>query len=288
MSSMPLFNLHDKLWLSFQLICAVAQVHTEGFYHGDIKTDNIVLTSWNWLFLTDFAPYKPLYLPSENLGDYEFYFAKENKKVLCCYLAPEKFASSVLESGTVSLKAKQAMDIFSLGCILAKIFLNGISLFDLPRLQAYKNGEYNPMELLNKISCKEIREMIGDMIQIDPIKRKPIMDYLRTMKNEIVPRSFVQFTYYFMGAMLNPMLTSSDKKVAMIFTHLDAIWNSCFGKKPPTIIQSINELVFEVIRSVPLGDFISELNPKGFPYFIKYNQSQKVLSLEQPPSEPMR
>ena len=27
-------------------------------YHGDIKLENIMLSSWNWLLLTDFAPFK--------------------------------------------------------------------------------------------------------------------------------------------------------------------------------------------------------------------------------------
>ena len=80
MNSIPLLTDLDKLWLSFQLICAVVQTHENNLYHGDIKTDNVVLTSWNWLLLVDFAPYKPIYLPSENLGDYTFFFRHESKK----------------------------------------------------------------------------------------------------------------------------------------------------------------------------------------------------------------
>jgi serine/threonine protein kinase len=32
-------------------------------YHGDIKTENVLVTSWNWVYLADFAGYKPTYLP---------------------------------------------------------------------------------------------------------------------------------------------------------------------------------------------------------------------------------
>ncbi len=49
---MPLLSKIDKLWLSFQLLCALVQIHSENFYHGDIKTDNVMVTSWNWVFLT--------------------------------------------------------------------------------------------------------------------------------------------------------------------------------------------------------------------------------------------
>lgn len=31
--------------------------------HGDIKSENVMVTSWNWLLLTDFASFKPTYLP---------------------------------------------------------------------------------------------------------------------------------------------------------------------------------------------------------------------------------
>lgn len=31
--------------------------------HGDIKAENVMITSWNWLLLTDFASFKPTYLP---------------------------------------------------------------------------------------------------------------------------------------------------------------------------------------------------------------------------------
>ena len=34
--------------------------------HGDIKCENALVTSWNWLYLADFASYKPTYLPVNN------------------------------------------------------------------------------------------------------------------------------------------------------------------------------------------------------------------------------
>ena len=34
--------------------------------HGDIKSENIMMTSWNWLLLADFASFKPTYLPEVN------------------------------------------------------------------------------------------------------------------------------------------------------------------------------------------------------------------------------
>lgn len=53
-------------WITFQLLHAVSQAHAHGVCHGDIKSENVMVTSWNWVLLTDWAPYKPTYLPADN------------------------------------------------------------------------------------------------------------------------------------------------------------------------------------------------------------------------------
>lgn len=53
-------------WITFQLLHGLSQAHAHGVCHGDIKCENVMVTSWNWLFLTDFASYKPTYLPADN------------------------------------------------------------------------------------------------------------------------------------------------------------------------------------------------------------------------------
>jgi len=54
LKSLQGITYQDKMWLSFQLLCAVHQFHSESIYHGDIKPQNIMITSWNWLFITYF------------------------------------------------------------------------------------------------------------------------------------------------------------------------------------------------------------------------------------------
>jgi phosphoinositide-3-kinase regulatory subunit 4 len=53
----------EKKWIIYQLFQAVVQCHGVDVCHGDIKSENVMVTSWTWIMLTDFASFKPTYLP---------------------------------------------------------------------------------------------------------------------------------------------------------------------------------------------------------------------------------
>ena len=103
----------DLAHLVVQLIHAVEQSHSKGVCHGekvfsklcptvvlslslifkllfllgDIKCENVLVTSWNWLYLTDFASFKPTYIPDDDPSDFSFFFDTGGRRR--CYLAPE-------------------------------------------------------------------------------------------------------------------------------------------------------------------------------------------------------
>lgn len=54
---------------------------------GDIKCENVLVTSWSWLYLTDFASFKPTYIPDYDPSDFSFFFDTGGRRR--CYLAPE-------------------------------------------------------------------------------------------------------------------------------------------------------------------------------------------------------
>lgn len=62
-STRPFLSLVEKKWIAYQLLVALEQSHRQGIYHGDIKCENILCTSWNWIFLADYAPWKPTFIP---------------------------------------------------------------------------------------------------------------------------------------------------------------------------------------------------------------------------------
>ena len=59
----------------------------EGVCHGDIKSENVMVTSWNWVILTDFAPYKPAFFSDDIFADFNYFFDSGRRR---CYIAPER------------------------------------------------------------------------------------------------------------------------------------------------------------------------------------------------------
>ena len=55
LATRPFLTTLEKKWITFQLLSAVAECHARGVMHGDIKMENVMLTTWSWVYLTDFA-----------------------------------------------------------------------------------------------------------------------------------------------------------------------------------------------------------------------------------------
>jgi len=124
-STRPFLNITEKKWIVFQVMLALKRAHERGIFHGDIKTENILLTSWNWVLLTDFASYKPAYIPEDNPAAFAYFYGISGRRI--CYLAPERFynpnkSKQTMEAALVSVTDEfregtfnDKMDVFSLG-----------------------------------------------------------------------------------------------------------------------------------------------------------------------------
>ena len=156
------------------------KAHKHGVCHGDIKMENVMVTSWNWVMLTDFATFKPTALPEDNPADFSYFFDTSRRRT--CYIAPERFktrnihstssgtnldtADSTSSSATTSaydavvqdvtdtagagMELAPSMDIFSAGCVLIELFTDSPP-FNFSNLLAYRAGEYSPDRVLDKI-----------------------------------------------------------------------------------------------------------------------------------------
>ncbi|KAJ5159433.1 uncharacterized protein N7482_006437 [Penicillium canariense] len=201
MSTRPFLEDIEKKWIAFQLLCALRDCHSLDVFHGDIKTENILVTSWNWLYLSDFSSsFKPTFLPEDNPADFSFYFDISGRRT--CYLAPERFLVAGEEPG--SRHVNWAMDIFSAGCVIAELFLES-PIFTLSQMYKYQKGEYSPEHSqLVKIEDPEIRELILHMIQLEPESRYSAEEYLNFWKNKAFPEYFYSFLHQYMSLMTDP------------------------------------------------------------------------------------
>ena len=182
-------------------MCALRDCHSLDIFHGDIKTENVLVTSWNWLYLSDFSSsFKPTFLPEDNPADFSFYFDTSGRRT--CYLAPERFLEAGEEPG--NRHVNWAMDIFSAGCVIAELFLES-PIFTLSQMYKYRKGEYSPEHSqLAKIEDPEIRELILHMIQLDPESRYSAEEYLNFWKNKAFPEYFYSFLHQYMSLMTDP------------------------------------------------------------------------------------
>lgn len=158
LSTRPFLTEIEKLWMVYQLLRCVEVVHSYQIVHGDIKLENLMVTSWNWLLLADFASFKPVALPDDDTTDFHYFFDTMNRQR--CSIAPERFyrrrtAQSVYPSATSpvtgagttgpvdtamavvkdlqqdvldstttapeSMVAATSMDVFSCGCAIAEV-----------------------------------------------------------------------------------------------------------------------------------------------------------------------
>ena len=249
----PFLTLLEKKWLAYQLLEALRQLHGANIRHGDIKTENALCTTWNWLLLTDTNFFKPTFLPADNPADYAFYFETTRRR---CYLAPERFytagekektlqaaylasqqqqqhsgmhnshsthsLSSAAQSPAASnfdpQTVTEAMDVFSAGCCIAELFMGGEPLFDLPQLLSYREGVYNPLPTLQaKVHDADIRDLILHMTQLSPASRFSAKAYLREWKERSFPSSF-EYLHRLLARMMQApdQLSNPDQKLLWI------------------------------------------------------------------------
>ncbi|KAL4746921.1 hypothetical protein BDW72DRAFT_25228 [Aspergillus terricola var. indicus] len=201
MSTRPFPEDIEKKWIAFQLLCALRDCHAVDVFHGDIKTENVLVTAWNWVYLSDFSSsFKPTFLPEDNPADFSFYFDTSGRRT--CYLAPERFLVANEEPG--SRNVNWAMDIFSAGCVIAELFLES-PIFTLSQIYKYRKGEYSPEHSqLAKIEDPEIRALILHMIQLDPESRYSAEEYLNFWKIKAFPEYFYSFLHQYMSLMTDP------------------------------------------------------------------------------------
>ncbi|KAK4047771.1 Serine/threonine-protein kinase [Microbotryomycetes sp. JL221] len=225
-STRPFLSSIEKRWISFQLLMGLKDLRERGCSHGDIKTENVAVTSWNWVYLTDLASFKPTYLPLDDPSTFSYFFDTSSRR--SCYIAPERFYAAdsdiakkkaSLEFGARDGKVTEAMDVFALGCVLAELWMEGTPPFTLSQLFKYREGQYNPEAYLAEVEDNHMRNMVRSMLSLDPADRMTCAEYLTTYQGTAFPEIFYSFLHPFIASLNENALPATRAGGAALATE---------------------------------------------------------------------
>lgn len=279
LSIRPFLEPIEKLFLVFQMLKVIDLIHANlGLHHGDLKLENFLVTSWNWLMLTDFANYiKPTFITEDNPNQYSFYFDSSGRRV--CYVAPERFYNSKHKNDILQNfnddgkylghdRLTDAMDCFSLGCVIAELYSDGEPTFTLSQLFKYIKGEYSPD--LSSVSDVNVRKIVESLIRVNPDSRPLVSTILTDFHSDGFPDYFYDFLYEFMYDLnnndiflvpdANPNVSPSDLRIDMIYNSFDRIAKHLKFNYDEEKEDS-DEFDLKNSKFIPL-----KLNLKGMPY----------------------
>lgn len=153
------------------------------------------------MYLADFSSsFKQTYLPEDNPADFSYFFDTSGRRT--CYIAPERFLAAGEKDDGRGIT--WAMDVFSVGCVIAELFLES-PIFTLSQLYKYRKGEYSPeISHFAKIQDKDIRELVSHMIQLEPESRYSAEEYLNFWRRRAFPEYFYSFLHQYMWLITDP------------------------------------------------------------------------------------
>lgn len=224
LSARPFMTDGERAWIAYQLLHAVADAHARGVVHGDIKCENVLVTSWGWCFLCDFASYKPAEMPADNPAVFTYFFDSDGRR-RCC-IAPERFSDKMTSVSENMLDDEPpvlhpAADIYSLGCTLAELYTDGKALFDLSGALAYKRGEHSPLDAISsRVENDLARAMISSMVVIDPNKRFSAESYLAKYEDSKLFPSYFKRLHAFSAKFLD---VDNNSRIAVVEEELDEL-----------------------------------------------------------------
>lgn len=239
-STRPFLTLIEKKWITFQVLCALHQCHKQKICHGDIKLENILITSWNWILLSDFASFKPTFLPEDNPADYSYFFDTSRRRT--CYIAPERFVKTitadqnhpiVTDSPCYTGNLLPEMDIFSAGCALLELWTEGAAPFEFSQLLSYRSGDKDLVtKHLQSIENDRLRNLIISMLDSNPKQRKTAEIYLDQERNKLFPEYFYSFLQSYLQIFSSIPIIPTDDKIVRLHSDISQIIKILTKKVP--------------------------------------------------------
>eukprot|EP01029_Cantina_marsupialis_P021031 TRINITY_DN49_c1_g1_i14.p1 TRINITY_DN49_c1_g1~~TRINITY_DN49_c1_g1_i14.p1 ORF type:complete len:1254 (-),score=235.45 TRINITY_DN49_c1_g1_i14:262-4023(-) len=151
-----------------------------------------------------------------------------------------------------------SMDIFSLGCVVAEVMLDGSPVFDLPALLKYSAGEFDPLAVLPKIRDPYLQEMCAHMLQRIPSSRGSASEYLHRYTGDEKPfPSYFSSLFEFMAKMIH--ISSADERIWKVCSNYETLVSTITGFRDDKCSDFFAKLA---LRNVGGDDFKSKSKKK--------------------------
>jgi len=255
MYSQPRLTRMHQQWFALQLLCAVAQLHSVGIIHGDIKLENVFVVGSFQAILTDLATFiKPVYLPLDDPVAATSQFFESGVKRRRCFIAPERFIDS-LTSRVLDEHGRRMtffdkefttefvkMDLFSAGSAIAEMYLEGQHIVDLPELLAFRSGGFDLGSVLEKIPDESVRNLVLKMTARDPkLRPSRAMDCVELFLNTCPPE-FESLLIPLLAVTSHPIYANADMRVMLLRRN----WKFIHPEAEITAFEPLTELeIFE-------------------------------------------
>ena len=223
--SPPLLTHGQKMWLSFQLLAAAAQLHSAGICHGDLKLENVFVSSSLHLMVSDIALFKPVaFLAEDPVASFSLFYEGDLKKRKC-FVAPERFVAAGSRRWFDSepfTELLSKIDSFSIGCCLAELFLDGAHVCDLPEVLLFRTGGFDPAENIHaKVQDPKARALISALLRRQPAERPSALDALQS--ENIFPPAFMNILLPLFFICAQPPYTQADCRMIFLRENLNGI-----------------------------------------------------------------
>ena len=119
----------ERKWIAFQLLRTLSYMHSKRVAHNHLCPENISLTPWLWLKVTDLGSFRPFSLATIN----KYGAANERESAIClynlyfgrewcmegdvCFMSPERFKET-----EDTIENRMRGDIYSAGLIIAHLY----------------------------------------------------------------------------------------------------------------------------------------------------------------------
>ena len=233
------------------------------------------------VFLSDVAIYKPINFNYTDISVYNTFFRNNNNIFEdFCYLSPNRI---IINNEKKNDKILIEDDIFSLGIILAEIFLGEEGLFKIDDLINFKtkNIKFDLEKKIKKINDKKIENLLlTKMINLDSISNteKIILEFIKKICPSPISSFFIHFNYL----ICYENYFENDLIIALIWRHFKQIWKIMFkNEKIPEIKHKPNLKTLEILFKLKT---FYDFDNKKIPFhcvFIKNNKTNEDDSIDE-------